>query len=299
MRLRKWLTQSILVAVAVLLLTVIWSTFAPVGEAAPPLQAIAQGKSIFTARCIGCHTIGGGKSVGPDLKGVTSLQSRDWLTRWLADPPGMVAQKDPTAVQLLQQYQTQMPNLGLAPGDITALLDYLADPTASTVAAAGAAQGPVPILPGDAWRGRNFFTGGMKLTNGGEPCMACHTVSGIGGLGGGSLGPDLTPAFTKYGEQGLADFLATYPLPTMKAVWTAIPLTPEEGADLRTFLQQASTAPPPADPTLLLAGIAIALSFFLLVLIQFYWRNRLVGVRRPLLRRTLKPGSGVRTAPRA
>ncbi len=298
MQLRNRLAQLFWVAVAVLLLAIISSAFAITGEAAPAAQDTAQGKSIFTARCVGCHTIGGGASVGPDLKGVTTLRTTDWLTRWLTDPPGMVAQKDPTAVQLLQQYQTQMPNLGLAPGDISALLDYLADPTASTVAA-GAAQVPAQILPGDAWRGRNFFTGGMKLTNGGEPCMACHTVSGIGGLGGGSLGPDLTPAFTKYGEQGLADFLATYPLPTMKAVWTAIPLTPEEGADLRVFLQQASTAPPPADPTLLLAGIAIALSLILLVLVQFYWRNRLVGVRRPLLKRTLKPGSGVRTAPRA
>ncbi len=298
MQLRNRLAQLFWVVIAVLLLAIVSSAFATPGEAAPPAQDSAQGKSIFTSRCVGCHTIGGGASVGPDLKGVTTLRTTDWLTRWLTDPPGMVAQKDPTAVQLLQQYQTQMPNLGLAPGDITALLAYLGDPAASTTAGAGTVQGPVPIMQGDPWRGRNFFTGGMRLTNGGEPCMACHTVSGIGGLGGGSLGPDLTPAFTKYGQQGLADFLATYPLPTMKAVWTAIPLTAEEGADLRVFLQQASTGAPPPDPTLLLSGIAIVLSLIMLVLVQFYWRNRLAGVRRPLLKRAFKPGSPARTAPR-
>ena len=281
--------------VSALLVAILITALAGTGQAAPPAQAVSQGQALFQQQCIACHTIGGGKLVGPDLQGVTTRRMTDWLTRWLQDPPGMVAQKDPIATQLVQQYQSQMPNLGLTAAQITALLDYLANPApVSTGQAAAAPVQPVAIIPGDPARGRAIFTGGVGLANGGPACLGCHTVSGIGELGGGALGPDLTGAFVKYGEQGLANFLNTYPLPTMKAVWTAIPLGPQEQADLRVFLQQAGAGPPPQDLSLPLAGIGIVSAAALLALAQIYWRKRLLGVRRPLLRRALREGGTAR-----
>ena len=116
--------------------------------------------------------------------------------------------------------------------------------------------------------------------------MVCHNIAGLGSLGGGTLGPDLTGAFNKYGgDAGMAKFLATTPTLTMSAVWSPQPLTPQEQADLREFLKQASNAVPPAPQTVLLLGLAAAGAILLLAAAQITWRKRLVAVRQPLVSR--------------
>jgi mono/diheme cytochrome c family protein len=270
-------------SLALLLLGTLIAGLAYLAEAAPPAQTVDQGRALFEQKCTACHTIGGGKKVGPDLKGVTARRDQAWLTRWLSAPDKMLAQKDPTATQLLQENNNvPMPNMALSSADVTALLAYLTASDKGT--AAPAAQPAAPALPaGDAALGQQMFSGVVRFQNGGPPCLACHTIAGIGSLGGGTLGPDLTPAFNKYGESGLATFLSTVPLPTMNAVWTAHPFTPQEAANLEAFLQQASGGGPPVDPTGLLAGASVLGAAALVVLAQLYWRRRLTAVRRPLV----------------
>jgi mono/diheme cytochrome c family protein len=198
----------------------------------------------------------------------------------------MLAQKDPIAIQLLQENNNvPMPNMALAPGDVAALLAYF---TATDKGqAAPAAQPAAPALPaGDAALGQALFTGPARFQNGGPPCLTCHTIAGTGALGGGTLGPDLTSAFNKYGEAGMATFLSTVPLPTMNAVWTAHPFTPQEAANLAAFLKQASAGSPPADAGGILAGAAVVGAAALVVGAQLYWRRRLIAVRRPLVARS-------------
>jgi mono/diheme cytochrome c family protein len=225
--------------------------------------------------------------VGPDLKGVTTRRDRAWLTRWLSAPDQMLAQKDPTAIQLLQENNNvPMPNMALSASDIAALLAYFT--ATDQGAAAPAAQPAARALPaGDAALGQQMFSGGIRFQNGGPPCLTCHTIAGIGLLGGGSLGPDLTPAFNKYGgEAGLATFLSTVPLPTMNAVRTAHPFIPQETANLIAFLKQASGGGTPPDPTGFLVGASVGGAAVLVVLAQLYWRHRLTAVRRPLVARS-------------
>jgi hypothetical protein len=93
----------------------------------------------------------------------------------------------------------------------------------------------------------------------------------------------LTPAFNKYGESGMATFLSTVPLPTMNAVWSAHPFTPQEEANLTAFLKQASGGGPPVEVAGLLAGLAVVGAVVLVALAQLYWRRRLTAVRRPLV----------------
>ena len=52
-------------------------SIATLARAAPTAQDAAQGQAIFVQKCASCHTIGGGKLVGPDLKGVTATRPRD------------------------------------------------------------------------------------------------------------------------------------------------------------------------------------------------------------------------------
>ena len=82
------------------------------------------GKKLFQERgCLACHTIGKGKLTGPDLAGVTKRRDEEWLKKWLTSPETMLM-SDPVAKELLQQYMVPMPNQGLSPQDIEALIDY-------------------------------------------------------------------------------------------------------------------------------------------------------------------------------
>jgi len=100
---------------------------------APKVRTISKGESLFRTRCAVCHTIGAKDGVkpekrkpGPDLSGVVRKRDRAWLTRWLAEPDKMVAEKDPLAVALLAEYDNVlMPNLRLSGDDIQALLAYI------------------------------------------------------------------------------------------------------------------------------------------------------------------------------
>ncbi|HKQ33516.1 MAG TPA: cytochrome c [Thermodesulfobacteriota bacterium] len=85
---------------------------------------VEKGKKLFQERgCLACHTIGKGKLTGPDLAGVTKRRDEEWLTKWLTSPETMIM-SDPVAKQLLQEYMVPMPNQGLSPQDIEALIDY-------------------------------------------------------------------------------------------------------------------------------------------------------------------------------
>jgi protein SCO1/2 len=98
---------------------------------AKPLD-LDQGGYIFRTRCVGCHTIGGGDALGPDLKGVTDRRDTAWLSRYLAAPDRVLADGDPVAAALFARYhQIPMPNLGLDQETINAVINYLADPETS------------------------------------------------------------------------------------------------------------------------------------------------------------------------
>lgn len=104
-------------------------------EARPPQQTPEEGKTLFEQKCTSCHTIGSGKLVGPDLKGVTTRREPQWLARWIREPDKVLAAGDPIATQLLKEYSNiPMPNLALTDPQVEALIAYLK--TAESPAAA-------------------------------------------------------------------------------------------------------------------------------------------------------------------
>ena len=84
-----------------------------------------KGEEIFQSNCVGCHTIGKGTLVGPDLSGVTLRREEDWLIRQIKDPDGLVAEKDPAALKLLKDFNMPMVALGLSDTEIAAIISYL------------------------------------------------------------------------------------------------------------------------------------------------------------------------------
>jgi mono/diheme cytochrome c family protein len=242
------------------------------------------GKQIFQEKCVACHTVGGGDLIGPDLMGVTTKRPRDWLEQWIAAPDAMLAKKDPVAIELLHKYRdVPMPNPGLGAADVTAILAYLE--TASGQPSATPSTASAPEVQGNPEIGKELFTGVLRFRNGGPPCMACHSAAGIGALGGGQLGPDLTDVVTRMGGAAAVNaWLSGMPTPTMKAVWSQHPPIPEERASVVSFLGQAQVTQRPAQAIWQLAALAGLGLVVLLAMAAFNWRNRLrFGVRRPMV----------------
>ncbi len=271
----------------------------------------AKGKAIFDAQCSVCHTIGGGIKVGPDLKGVTGLRTDAWLNDFISNPDHLIKSGDPAAKSLLEQFHgLEMPTLGLSPkqvGDVIAYLRSTASPPGSRAApppaaapispppapekktgpAAPAPPSPVPQAPaaaalsGSPDAGRGLFTGVAPFPRGGPACASCHDAAVLSFPGGGTLGPDLSGAFAKFGAAGLKSVLGNITLPIMKPAFDGRPLSSQEQDDLVIFLQNAKGQ--------LLVGrtMEIGLSALggLLILVLAVWLfgpNRLGPVRRSL-----------------
>ena len=248
-------------------------------------QDISEGEQLFTAKgCNACHSIGGGDLVGPDLAGVTTRRDAAWLTRWLKEPDKVLAEGDATATELFDKYnKVPMPNLGLTDSEVASLVAYFASldsggTTAPTTSA-------VTLPAGDTDRGRAYFVGDKRFANGGPQCMSCHSVAGIGALGGGNLGPDLTTSGYIVSETAFASFISAPSTTTMGAVWANTPLTEQEQADLYAFLSKAAVAQREPSALAQIAMLSGGSAIVLIALAQVWWRKRLAGVRKPMIER--------------
>jgi len=153
-------------------------------------------------------------------------------------------------------------------------------------AAAAGQAGPRPQPGGSAEEGAKLFAGSVRFTNGGPPCAACHAAASLPFPNGGTLGPDLTGTFAKFGPAALGPVLASLPFPTMAPIFHDRPLSPGEKADLAAFFEAAANGPKPAGLTPAVALISCAGCAALLGLAGAVWRRRLRGVRRALVRET-------------
>lgn len=112
-------------------------------------------------------------------------------------------------------------------------------------------------------------------------------MAGVGALGGGQLGPDLTGAFAKYGgEKGLQGVLEAVAFPTMAPIFTRKPLSAGERADLVAFLESAANDQRPGRQAGKLVGLSMGVASLVALLALVIWRRRLYGVRRSLVDRS-------------
>lgn len=243
----------------------------------------------FATNCSSCHTIGGGPQFGPDLKGLSERQTREWLMEWMMDPLGVLASGDPYALELQRQARgavmTSIP--GMNEARAARLLDFIDEQSQLDQSLFMGAAAEQPLGPEEAVEGRELFVGARLPQNGGPACIACHTVSSLGSLGGGRLGPDLTQVYGRLGgRQGLIPWLGAVPSPTMRPIFQEHPLEEDEVLALVAFLKEETENDGPenraAVVNFLLFGLAGAA--VLLALFDRIWNRRFTAVRRLLVK---------------
>jgi mono/diheme cytochrome c family protein len=242
--------------------------------AAGPARA-ESAKELFEQQCASCHTIGGGDSGGPDLKGVAAKRPAEWLVKVIAEPDKLTAEKDPTQLELIKKYGMEMPNVGVSRDDAKKIVDFLKEGDAAAGSAPGAAAASgdaaaagsekpadVVVTPELLAQGRDLFTGKARFAKGGASCLSCHALR-YPGVNGGALAADLTGLYGKMGENGVRGVLKSLSFPVMKKIYADRPLTEEEITALTALFKDASAAKQPASDPYPLAG----LGFFALCIV--------------------------------
>jgi cytochrome c2 len=77
------------------------------------------GAQIFRTNCGACHTVGKGKLVGPDLKGVQDRHTEEWILKWVKGSQAMVKAGDKDAITVATQKVAEDEKAG--PSFITSL----------------------------------------------------------------------------------------------------------------------------------------------------------------------------------
>ncbi|MEE8362840.1 MAG: hypothetical protein V3S18_02085 [Dehalococcoidia bacterium] len=256
------------------------------GGGAALAQSPAQGEVVFQA-CAVCHSTGTNTIVGPGLGGladvagsrVPGLDAAGYVRQSLADPGAYVVDGFPAGL---------MPNFaGLSGEQVSSLLMFLGIEAGSEVApplpVPAPAAGVVALAEGNAASGKNLFTGASRLKNRGPNCGACHSVGGIGALGGGSLGPDLTASYAKLGDAMILWPEGPGTSLTMNPIFSERPLTEGEKADLLALFRSADASERSAEQVLQLTGLALAGVAVIALLTHLVWRKRLGSVRRSVV----------------
>lgn len=202
-------------------------------------------EQLFQSTCSACHSIGGGRLVGPDLAGVNERRSQAWLEQFVKSPQAMIKGGDAEAVALAEEFSgILMPDLPVSAAQIAQLLRYIETTGANLPVAANEStiEQPAPAAPISAehvTKGQALFQGTTRLRNGGPACNSCHDVKNDAVIGGGILAIELTTVFSKLGGSGVGAILGQAPFPVMQAAYKNNVLTEDEITYLVAFLRDA------------------------------------------------------------
>ncbi|MCA9077690.1 MAG: c-type cytochrome [Planctomycetaceae bacterium] len=243
----------------------------------------------YRQNCLNCHTIGGGRLTGPDLKNVTERKDTEWLINFMQNPKAVVDSGDYYAAKLVEESRGVV--MPIAPG----MTRYRAEQIIKLIESEskleksqfqGVQISNKPFTEQDRIAGREIFLGRKKLKKGGTACNACHSMHDLAALGGGRLGPDLTRVYERLkGRKALSAWLMAPATETMQPVFKNHPLEAEEIHALTAYFE-ASASKTEANASVnriafLMIGLAVAGA--IVFLFDALWKGRFYGVRRPLV----------------
>jgi len=225
------------------------------------------GKALFESKCKACHSIGEGKGVGPDLKGVTAKHSAEWLVSFTKNSTELIASGDKEANAIFEEFG-KMPMMGfdLPDADINAIFAHVKSLSSSEAKGTDKKKAMPPAPKGNAENGEKLFNGSVSFETKGAACNACHSA---GAFPGGTMAKDLTNSASAVGA-----IMNSLPFPAMKVAYEDHKLTEKEIADLTAFLTK--TGVEKAEPMPCLGFPIGGVVFFILfmVAITIIWRKR-------------------------
>jgi len=197
------------------------------------------GADLFKRNCAACHSIGGGRLVGPDLAGVTKKADRVWLTNFIKNSADMIKSGDPAAVAIGREYNNLlMPPYGGIDNEVSAILKFI-DSKGGSAQSAVADTFLNAASVENVMRGKALFSGNEPFKNGGSSCITCHSVHDVAGIGG-SLAKSLNLSYFMLKGQGIKAMLQSPPFPAMTNTYASHPLNDQEIYDLATYLKNIS-----------------------------------------------------------
>ena len=247
--------------------------------------AEAPGSTTFGSLCVACHTIGGGRLVGPDLAGVSDRRSEQWLVDFITSSQTMIQSGDPDAVALSEEYNGMvMPDALVAESEVLAVISYISSQTpgidepqaAPDVAVQEVAEADL-ASPESIVLGSHLFQGTVRFANRGPTCIACHDVTHDAVIGGGILAAELTDVFSRMSAAGIEAILGKPPFPVMQAAYQEQPLTEDEINALVAFLQSVDEdelTRQPRDYGLGLFGSGVVGTALIYGICGLVWRGR-------------------------
>jgi hypothetical protein len=170
-----------------------------------------------------------------------------------------------------------MPDQSLSADEIRGILAYIRGAEASGATPAAAVVEPTEE---QIQLGQQLFEGKTRLVNAGPMCNSCHEVRDAAAIGGGTLAPDLTTAFSRLGAAGIEGIIKAAPFPVMRQAYLDKPVTDDEVTAITGFLrrvdeQKALHHPRGFGLKLFAAGLGGAV--LLLGLYSLAWSKRLKG----------------------
>ena len=243
----------------------------------------------YRQNCLNCHTIGGGRLTGPDLKDVSQRKDAEWLIAFMQNPKAVVESGDAYAAKLVEESRGVI--MPVAPG----MTRYRAEQILKLIEAEskleksqfqGVRISNKPFTEQDRVTGREIFVGVQRLKNGGTACNACHSMHDLSALGGGRLGPDLTRVYERLkGRKALGAWLMAPATETMQPIFKGHPLEAEEIHALTAYFEDAADQTE-ADASVnqiafLLMGLATAAGT--IFVFDSIWKGRFHAVRQPLV----------------
>jgi len=253
--------------------TLIMGFFAVITSVSTSQNSWAQdpGEQVFNTTCFACHTIGGGRLIGPDLAGVHEKRSQEWLENFVKSSQSVIKAGDPEAVAIFEEYSgMMMPDAAASDEQIRQVLSYISaqsllaqgsvDVPSADIAATDLATPVEPALEEDILAGQDLFQGSLRLVNG--------------------VAAELTTVFSRMGGAGVTAILGRAPFPVMQTAYVEHPLTEYEVTALVAFLEFADSEQYnqlPRDYGLGLFASGVVGAGILFGLFGFVWRGRKIG----------------------
>lgn len=250
-------------------------------------------ETLYQSTCAACHTINGGRLVGPDLSGVYERREEDWLIRFIRSSQTMLKAGDSLTVALYEEYNhIPMPDNPLTDQEIRNLLDYIREKDSGFEEAAtlGQEAGDTAVVIEPAVTeavyteeqrrmGYALFYGKQPFVNGPVSCFGCHTMNDrYTMIGGGKLSTDLSDTYSRLGQAGISAILSNPPFPVMKVALEEKELTVEEVEALTAMFQFAdqrfTSNPLEYAGTFTVLVFALVFAMFFVALLYLFYNDR-------------------------